>query len=50
VRVAAAIAHAMDFEARHSLARGGGPGDDEIAELMVALVRAAGAPRGKLPA
>jgi hypothetical protein len=27
----------------------GGLADDEIAELMVALVRAASGPRGKLP-
>jgi AcrR family transcriptional regulator len=47
-RVAAALAHAVDFEAWRSLARGG-LDDEEIVELMVALVRAAGAPRGKLP-
>jgi AcrR family transcriptional regulator len=47
-RVAAALAHAVDFEAWRSLARGG-LDDEEIVALMVALVRAAGAPRGKLP-
>jgi hypothetical protein len=41
-------AHALDFDAWRSLARGG-LDDDEIAELMVALVRAASEPRGKLP-
>jgi len=48
VRVAAALGHAVGFEPWRSLARGG-LDDDEIVELMVALVRAAGAPRGKLP-
>jgi AcrR family transcriptional regulator len=48
-RVAAALGHAVDFDAWRSLARGG-LDDDEILELMVALVRAAAAPRGKLPA
>jgi AcrR family transcriptional regulator len=48
MRVAAALAHAVDFDAWRSLARGG-LDDDEIVELMVALVRAAAAPRGKLP-
>jgi AcrR family transcriptional regulator len=47
-RVAAVLGHAVDFEAWRSLARGG-LDDEEIVELMVALVRAAGAPRGKLP-
>jgi AcrR family transcriptional regulator len=47
-RVAAAVSHAVDFEAWRSLARGG-LDDEEIVELMVALVRAAAAPRGKLP-
>ena len=47
-RVAAVLAHAVAFEAWRSLARGG-LDDEEIVELMVALVRAAGAPRGKLP-
>jgi AcrR family transcriptional regulator len=47
-RVAAALAHAIDFDAWRSLARGG-LDDDEIVELMVALVRAAAAPRAKLP-
>jgi hypothetical protein len=47
-RVAAALGHAVDFDAWRSLA-GRGLNDDEIVELMVALVRAAGAPRGKLP-
>jgi len=47
-RVAAALAHAVDFEAWRSLARGG-LDDEEIVELMVVLVRAAGAPRCKLP-
>jgi AcrR family transcriptional regulator len=48
-RVAAALGHAVDFEAWRSLARGGLV-DEEIADLMVALVRAAAASRGKLPA
>jgi AcrR family transcriptional regulator len=48
VVVAAAIAHAVDFEAWRSLARGG-LDDDEVVELMVGLVRAAAAPRAKLP-
>jgi AcrR family transcriptional regulator len=47
VRVAAALAHAVDFDAWRSLARGG-LDDEEIVELMVALVRAAAEPRGKL--
>ena len=47
-RVAAALAHAIDFETWRSLARGG-LGDDEIVELMVGLVRAAGQVRDKLP-
>ena len=46
--VAAAVSHAIAFETWRSLARGG-LDDEEIVELMVALVRAAGAPRGKLP-
>jgi hypothetical protein len=45
VRVAAVVAHAADFGAWRSLA-GGGLGDDEIAELMVELARAAS--HGKL--
>jgi len=49
VRVAAAVAHAVDFDAWRSLA-GRGLDDAEIADLMVGLVRAAAAPRGKLPA
>jgi AcrR family transcriptional regulator len=49
VRVAAALGHAVDFDAWRSLARRG-LADDEIVELMVALVRAAGGRRGKLPA
>jgi AcrR family transcriptional regulator len=48
-RVAAALGHAVDFEAWRSLARRG-LADDEIVELMVGLVSAAAAPRGKLPA
>ncbi|HVH05117.1 MAG TPA: TetR/AcrR family transcriptional regulator [Myxococcota bacterium] len=48
MHVAAAVAHALAFDAWRSLARGG-LDDEEIVELMVALVRAAGAPRGKLP-
>jgi len=48
MHVAAAVAHALTFDAWRSLARGG-LDDEEIVELMVALVRAAGAPRGKLP-
>jgi hypothetical protein len=36
------------FDAWRSLAHAGHE-DDEIVELMVALVRAAGEPRGKLP-
>jgi AcrR family transcriptional regulator len=48
VRVAAALAHAVDFEAWRSLARGG-LDDAEIVDLMVALVRAAGEPHAKLP-
>ena len=48
VRVAAALGHAVDFDAWRSLARGG-LADDEIVDLMVALVRAASAPHGKLP-
>jgi len=47
-RVAAVLAHALDFDAWHSLSSHGLE-DDEIAELMVALVRAAAATRGKLP-
>jgi AcrR family transcriptional regulator len=47
-RVAAVLGHTVDFDAWRSLARGG-LDDEEIVELMVALVRAAGAPRGKLP-
>jgi AcrR family transcriptional regulator len=47
VRVAAAIGHALDFAAWRSLAAGG-LDDEEIAGLMVALVRAAGEPRAKL--
>jgi AcrR family transcriptional regulator len=46
VRVAAALAHAVDFDAWRSLAHGD-LRDDEIVELMVALARAAG--HGKLP-
>jgi hypothetical protein len=47
VRVAAAIGHAVDFGAWRSLARGD-LDDVEAVELMVELVRAAGASRGKL--
>ena len=46
-RVAAAVAHAVDFEAWRSFA-GHGLDDAEIVDLMVGLVRAAGEPRGKL--
>jgi hypothetical protein len=46
VRVTAVVAHAVDFGAWRSLARGG-LRDEEIVVLMVDL--AAGASRGKLP-
>ena len=46
VRVGAVLAHAVDFDAWRSLARGG-LSDDEIVELMVALAGAAS--RAKLP-
>jgi AcrR family transcriptional regulator len=47
VRVTAAIRHALDFAAWRSLAAGG-LDDAEIADLMVALVGAAGEPHAKL--
>jgi AcrR family transcriptional regulator len=48
-RVAAAIGHALDFAAWRSLALRG-LDDTEIADLMIALVRAAGGSHGKLRA
>jgi AcrR family transcriptional regulator len=48
VRVAAALTHAVGFDAWRSLAHAG-LDDEEIVELMVELVRAAARPRGKLP-
>jgi hypothetical protein len=48
MRVRLRLAHALDFDAWRSLSSHG-LDDGEIAELMVALVRAAAAPRGKLP-
>lgn len=40
-RVEATIAHALQFDTWRSLARAGALRDDEVADLMVALVRAA---------
>jgi AcrR family transcriptional regulator len=44
-RLAAVLAHALRFETWQSLARAEALGDDEAAELMVTLARAAAAPR-----
>ena len=43
-RLAAALAHALRFETWHSLTRAESLGDDDAADLMVALARAAAAP------
>jgi len=42
-RLAAAVAHALRFETWHSLARAEALGDEDAAELMVGLARAAAA-------
>ena len=44
-RLAAALAHALRFETWHSLARAESLGDDDAADLMVALARTVAAPR-----